>query len=331
MNKTLLVVLGLTLAAVFVGVTLYHHQHQDHHPLGASEEIPTAVYDLWTHWKNQNQKKYGDEDNSRLQIFYSNYKTVMTHQSNPSRTYEMGFTKFMDLTKEEFKMKYLSSYVPEQPAFVRILPTEGVPASVDWRTKGAVTPIKDQGQCGSCWAFSTTGALEGRCFLDGFGLHAFSEQQLVDCSGSFGNQGCNGGLMNNAWEYLEKNCLCYEGEYPYKAVDGTCKSKKGENKISTYTAVAEGNVNQLQAGAAQQPVSVAVDASNWQFYSSGVFSDCSTSLDHGVLLVGYNSDAWIVKNSWGASWGENGFIRLKRGNTCGIANAASYPDKCLKC
>jgi len=211
------------------------------------------------------------------------------------------------------------------------LPTANLPTGVDWRTKGAVNPIKDQGQCGSCWAFSTTGALEGRCFIDGFGLHSFSEQQLVDCSSTFGNQGCNGGLMNNAWDYLEKNCLCYEGDYPYEAVDDTCKTLKGHNKISTYTAVAAGNVDQLAAGAAQQPVSIAVDAQNFQLYQSGIFNDCSTNLDHGVLLVGYTSDAWIVKNSWGASWGESGYIRLARGNTCGIANAASYPEKCLAC
>ena len=327
MNKALLVVLLLALTAALVSLGLYSSKEST----PQTTEIPTPVYDLWTHWKVENNKKYGSEDETRVKIFYQNYQKVMAHQADPSRTYEMGFTQFMDLTPEEFKLKYLSTQVPTTPATVKILSTDGLPSSVDWRTKGAVTPIKNQGQCGSCWAFSTTGSLEGRCFLDGFGLHAFSEQQLVDCSGSYGNQGCSGGLMNNAWKYLEKNCLSYEGEYPYTAVGGTCKSKKGENKITTFTAVKAGNVDQLAAGAAQQPVSVAVDAQNWQLYSSGVFSNCGTSLDHGVLLVGYTSDAWIVKNSWGASWGENGFIRIKRGNTCGIANAASYPDKCVKC
>lgn len=328
MNKSLQILLALAITVSLVSLGLYHKS-----TLASSEssEIPTPVYDLWTHWKVKNNKKYGSEENIRLKIFYQNYQKVMSHQSNPSRTYEMGFTKFMDLTPEEFKMKYLSTKIPTSPAPVKILPTDNLPSSIDWRTKGSVSPIKDQGQCGSCWAFSTTGALEGRCFMDGFGLHAFSEQQLVDCSGSFGNQGCNGGLMNDAWDYLVKNCLSYEEEYPYEAFDGTCKTMKGENKISSYTTVNAGSVEQLAAAIAQQPISIAVDAENWQLYSSGVFSDCSTTLDHGVLLVGYTSDAWIVKNSWGTNWGERGYIRLKRGNTCGIADAASYPDKCLKC
>ena len=329
MNKTLIVLLGLALTAVLVGVGLYHRPALS--LSSPSEEIPTQVYDLWGHWKRSNNKKYSTEDSARLSVFYQNYQKVLSHQSNPSRTYQMGFTKFMDLTPAEFKARYLSTHVPTQPLNVVRLPTSNLPTSVDWRTKGAVTPIKDQGQCGSCWAFSTTGSLEARCFLDGFGLHAFSEQQLVDCSGSFGNQGCSGGLMNYAWDYLEKNCLAYEGEYPYSAVDNTCQTVKGHNKISNYTAVVAGDVDQLAAGVAIQPVSVAVDAENFQLYSSGVFSDCSTNLDHGVLLVGYTADAWIVKNSWGASWGESGYIRIARGNTCGIANAASYPDKCLGC
>ena len=333
MNKTLIVAFALTLTVLLAGLGLYHKSTTQSQPAKTTttSEIPTPVYDLWTHWKVTNGKKYGDEDNSRLSIFYENYQKVMKHQADPSKTYDMGFTKFMDLTPEEFKMKYLATIVPPQPEYVLELSTDGVPKAIDWRSKGAVTPIKDQGQCGSCWAFSTTGSLEGRCFVDGFGLHAFSEQQLVDCSGSFGNQGCNGGLMNNAWDYLEKNCLCYEGEYPYSAIDGTCLKKTGHNKVKAYTAVVQGDVSQLAAAVAIQPVSIAVDAENWQLYQSGVFKDCSTSLDHGVLLVGFTQDAWIVKNSWGSSWGESGYIRLARGNTCGLANAASYPDKCLAC
>jgi len=131
--------------------------------------------------------------------------------------------------------------------------------------------------------------------------------------------------MDNAFKYVIANGLSLESEYPYKAVDQTCKKNKGDFKLSGFKDVAKGDVAQLAAAVVQQPVSIAVDAEAWQFYSGGVFSDCGSTLDHGVLLVGYTPDAWIVKNSWASSWGETGYIRLKRGNTCALANAASYP------
>lgn len=237
----------------------------------------------------------------------------------------MGFTKFMDLTTAEFKEKYLSTKVPAKSGNVKVLSTANLATDVDWRQKGAVTGVKDQGQCGSCWSFSTTGALEGLSFLSGHGLQSFSEQQLVDCSGSYGNQGCNGGLMDDAFQYVQANGITTEDAYPYTAVDGTCQTQGGAFKNGGYQDVPQGDVDQLAAAVNGRPVSIAVDAENWQMYSSGVFSDCNDSLDHGVLLVGYSSDYWIVKNSWAESWGENGYIRLARGNTCGLANSASYP------
>ena len=322
MNKSTLVVLALTLTALLTGLGYYVSRPNK---LGVSADIPSPVYDLWTHWKTQNNKKYGTEDQVRLSVFYTNYQKVMNHQQDASRTYNMGFTKFMDLTPEEFKAKYLSTIVPVSTNPTTILSTASVPTSVDWRTKGAVTPVKDQGQCGSCWAFSTTGSLEGLSFLSGKGLQSFSEQQLVDCSTSQGNQGCNGGLMDYAFTYVKSKGITTEKAYPYTAVDGSCSVSGGAFKVGGYVDVKAGDVTQLAAAVAGRPVSIAVDANNWQLYSSGVFSDCSTSLDHGVLLVGYTADAWIVKNSWGSSWGEKGYIRLARGNTCGLANSASYP------
>jgi C1A family cysteine protease len=321
MNKATIIVLALTLAAALTGVGYYLYTQKS----TPSSEIPSAVYDLWNHWKTKNGKKYGSEDQYRLSVFYQNYQKVMNHQKNPNKTYNMGFTKFMDLTTEEFKAKYLATSVPARPTSTKVLPTDNLAASVDWRTKGAVTGVKDQGQCGSCWSFSTTGSLEGLSFLSGKGLQSFSEQQLVDCSTSQGNQGCNGGLMDYAFTYVQSNGITTEDAYPYTATDGSCQTTGGDFRIGGYTDVAQGDVNQLAAAVNQQPVSIAVDANNWQMYSSGVFSDCETSLDHGVLLVGYDSEAWIVKNSWGEGWGESGYIRLARGNTCGLANSASYP------
>jgi C1A family cysteine protease len=189
---------------------------------------------------------------------------------------------------------------------VKILNTEALPTEVDWRKGGAVTPVKDQGQCGSCWAFSTVGALEGASFTQKKVLTSFSESQLVDCSGKYGNQGCNGGLMDNAFKYVEKRGITTEAKYPYHPVKGKCHYKHDDNSVyvKSFTDVAKADVDQLAAAVAVAPVSIAVDANNFQFYSSGIFKDCKKSLDHGVTLVGYTADAWIVKNSWGEGWGE---------------------------
>ena len=223
-----------------------------------------------------------------------------------------------------------------------------VPSSVNWVEAGSVTPVKDQGQCGSCWSFSTTGALEGAYSIKYGKLVSFSEQQLVDCD-NFKNggqdHGCNGGLMDNAFSWINKNNgLCEESYYPYVSGNGksgtcqtTCTNIKN-SKILSYVDVVEGD-SYMMTALAQQPVSIAIEADqkDFQLYKSGVFTGaCGTNLDHGVLAVGYgtesNLDYYLVKNSWGASWGENGYIKLGRGpeynngnGQCGILMEASYP------
>lgn len=230
----------------------------------------------------------------------------------------------MDLTRDEFKSMYLTLKVKKTVQLsASALNDEGV--EIDWTTKGAVTPVKDQGQCGSCWSFSTTGAVEGALATAGKGLVSLSEQYLVDCSKN-GNNGCNGGLMDNAFEYIEKNGIPTEESYPYKAVDGSCKMTSGPYHISTHTDIL--SCDDLLAKVQKQPIAIAVDANNFQFYSKGVFSNCGTDLDHGVLLVGYSAAGkyWKVKNSWNTTWGEQGYIRLAAGNTCGLCNMASFPS-----
>eukprot|EP00929_Paragymnodinium_shiwhaense_P020609 TRINITY_DN1367_c0_g1_i7.p2 TRINITY_DN1367_c0_g1~~TRINITY_DN1367_c0_g1_i7.p2 ORF type:complete len:267 (-),score=82.28 TRINITY_DN1367_c0_g1_i7:296-1063(-) len=221
---------------------------------------------------------------------------------------------------------------------------ETLPDSIDWVAKGAVTDVKNQGQCGSCWAFSSTGSLEGANFLASGKLVSLSEQQFVDCAGgTYGNQGCNGGLMDNAFKYAEADAICTEDSYAYKAVGGSCQASSCTNglqkgAVSGYKDVQADSKEDLMSAVAQQPVSIAIEADLpvFQLYKSGVLSGmCGAKLDHGVLVVGYGTDSqggdyWKVKNSWGTSFGEDGYVRLKRGKggsgECGILSQPSYPE-----
>lgn len=253
---------------------------------------------------------------------------------------------FGDLESSEFKKTY-NGFRPELKSgngrkAPRVFTATGktqLPDTVDWRQKGVVTDVKNQGQCGSCWAFSTTGSLEGQHALSTGTLVSLSEQQLVDCSTSYGNNGCSGGLMTNAFAYIQANGGDdTEASYPYEARDDVCRFNAA-NVGATDTGsvnVASEDENALQEAVADVgPISVAIDASHssFQFYSSGVYNEpacSSTQLDHGVLVIGYGtdtSDYWLVKNSWGTSWGMAGFIWMSRNNNnqCGIATMASYP------
>jgi len=211
----------------------------------------------------------------------------------------------------------------------------------DWVADGAVTPVKNQARCGSCWAFSTTGSVEGAFQIANNKLLSLSEEDLVQCDHN-GDQGCNGGLMDNAFEWIEKNGLALESDYPYTSgsgVTGSCdtaKEGKAAVTISSFRDVPKEDEDALKSAVAQGPVSIAIEAdkSAFQMYKGGVLDSaaCGTKLDHGVLIVGYGTDEasgkdyWKVKNSWGATGGEEGFIRLVRGkNMCGVAMQASYP------
>jgi len=295
---------------------------------------------LFTKWVSQWNKNYEhDEFFTRYNVFKANLDKVVMHNESNS-TFSMAMNEFGDLTWEEFKATRLG-YKHRANSFLRsknhpLLKAEAAPTAVDWRQKNAVTEVKNQEQCGSCWAFSTTGAVEGIHAIKSGKLVSISEQQLVDCSSSQGNQGCSGGLMDQGFEFIVQNGgICSESAYPYKAADGTCKTScEKVVQINGYKDVPENDETALLSAVAGQPVSVAIEADQevFQFYSDGVLdsADCGTNLDHGVLVVGYGTDAgqdyWIVKNSWGSSWGENGYIRLARNkNTCGIAMSASYP------
>ena len=296
-------------------------------------------------WAEQYGKSYEPtERDYRISVYEQNLAKIDAHNAL-NLSWTMGVNQFADLTADEFKA--LDTGGIRQPKkFLRRggdgpFNVTANPTSVDWTEKGAVTPIKNQQQCGSCWAFSTTGSVEGAWFLSNGTLPSLSEQQLVDCSGPEGNQGCNGGLMDDAFQYIIDNKgITTEDAYPYTATDGTCASqgKPVAATLSGYKDVTANSETALETAIVQQPVSVAVEAdqSVFQFYSGGVMdSSCGTQLDHGVLAVGYGVDSgkeyYKVKNSWGADWGEKGYIRLGRGakfnpsGQCGIQMMASYP------
>lgn len=303
----------------------------------------------WQAFKMQFNKVYEEvEDVFRMKVFLENKHKIAKHNqlhAQGNKTYSLKMNKFGDLLHHEFvatvngfKRNYKDSLANGS---IFLSPSNVVlPKSVDWREQGYVTPIKDQGQCGSCWSFSATGALEGQHFRKSGKLVSLSEQNLIDCSGKYGNEGCNGGLMDQAFEYIEYNHgIDTEESYPYKGKQGRCHYKK-HNKGATDTGfidIPSGVETKLQeAVATVGPVSVAIDASqeSFQFYREGVYDEptCTQELDHGVLVVGYGTtedekDYWIVKNSWGTTWGEDGYIKMTRNkeNQCGIATQASYP------
>jgi len=304
----------------------------------------------WETFKAMYGKHYsGLEDTFRRKIFMENKMRVFEHNklyTQGIKTYELAINEFADLLHTEFKSLMLGLSKPYRTnrnfSSTYLSPANVyVPKLVDWRKEGYVTPVKNQGSCGSCWAFSTTGSLEGQHFKKSGKLVSLSEQNLVDCSQKYDNHGCSGGLMDNAFKYIKDNGgIDTELSYPYEGEDDTCRFKKGSvgATVSGFVDVPEGNETALQeALATVGPISVAIDASHqsFQLYSHGIYyePECSsTELDHGVLTIGYGTnkkglDYWLVKNSWGESWGQKGYVKMARNkkNNCGIATVASYP------
>ncbi|XP_060790728.1 procathepsin L-like isoform X2 [Neoarius graeffei] len=304
-------------------------------------------------WKLKFGKIYMsvEEESQRKNTWLENRKLVLVHNmlaDQGIKSYRLGMTYFADMDNQEYRQSVFKGCLGSfnrtkshsASTFLRQAGGAVLPDTVDWREKGYVTDIKDQKECGSCWAFSATGSLEGQTFRKTGNLVSLSEQQLVDCSWEYGNMGCSGGLMDQAFEYIQdNNGIDTEESYPYEANDGDCRFEPDTTGATCtgYVDINSGDENALQEAVATiGPISVAIDAGHpsFQLYQSGLYDEplCSSmQLDHGVLAIGYGTengkDYWLVKNSWGLDWGEEGYITMSRNknNQCGIATAASYP------
>ena len=283
-------------------------------------------------------KKYKSftEMRNRFVVFNENVRIIKQHNEDKSQTFKMAINQFTDFTPEEFK-SYVGQLTFHPSTCSNFSSTNQVANSWDWRMYNAVTPVKNQGQCGSCWAFSSTGSTEGAWAIKTGELINLSEQELVDCSGlRYGNNGCNGGQIDSAFEYSIVNGQCSSLDYPYTAEKSKCYMCESVTSFRECFNVATNDQVSLKVAVALQPVAVAIDANSYYFqsYSSGILTSemCGTDLDHGVLIVGYNQEEdipyWIVKNSWGDTWGENGYVRIAISNSsegiCGIAMAPSF-------
>jgi cathepsin L len=305
-------------------------------------------WELFTNFQERFSKRYNSiqEFESRFQIFRENVRNIVLHNLDGGQNFTMGINQFTDLTPQEFKELYLGGYKLSsvQSFGCSAVSSHGtsVPDSVDWTTKGVVNAVRDQGQCGSCWAFATTSNAESVWAISTGKLLDLSEEFLVDCATGVGyfNQGCNGGNPDSALTYMIQNGQRTEGSYPYTAKDGTCqKGVNADVKFSSCYDVAPKDQLALKAAVAKQPVVIAIEADTryFQSYSGGVLTDstkCGTNLDHAVEIVGYGTlngiDYWKVRNSWGTSWGLNGYVLIQRSSStndigvCGIAAEPSY-------
>lgn len=292
-----------------------------------------------TYMQNYNEyiQKYNKSFSNDNFIVFKNNSMLVDTVNNQNKTYTLELNMFSDNYPQQF-----NEFTIKEPVISHTLDMSCiVPEHFDWRNKNAVTHVKNQMNCGSCWAFSTTGAVEGVVAIKTGKLHNISEQQLVDCSSDEGNQGCNGGSMDQGFQYIIDNGgICSESEYPYVAKEEQCEDCRTIATISNYSDIERNDEKILKRAVSHQPVSVAIQANqpSFQQYSSGIYSDenCGTQLDHGVLVVGYGYDMfhrmdyWIVKNSWGPKWGEEGYIRIQRNvddtrGLCGIAMMPSIP------
>jgi C1A family cysteine protease len=306
-------------------------------------------WNQFTNFQERFSKRYENiqEMETRFQIFRTNLRNIILHNLNYTQNFTMGINQFTDLTPQEFKEQYVNGRSENLGSFgCKVFSSggSGLPSSVDWRQKGVVNPVRDQGQCGSCWAFATTANAESVWAISSGKLLDLSEEFLVDCASGAGyyNMGCNGGQPDSAFKYMINNGQCTEASYPYKAgvtkTAGTCQkcTSAGVSFSSCFDVTPKDQIA-LAAAVSKQPVTIAIEADTryFQSYSGGILDSttCGTELDHAVEIIGYGTengvDYWNVRNSWGPSWGESGYFRIKKTsstNDIGICGVAAEPS-----
>jgi len=285
-----------------------------------------------------------------VDLRFANFKAAVARaeaKQATSPSAQFGITKFSDMSVEEFRSTILMTSFPQKtfnaPVIGAAVPDPSIPTSYDWRDHNAVTPVKDQGQCGSCWAFSATEAIESAWILKGHATPSsidLGPQQIVDCDTIDGVQGCNGGYTESAYDYIiQAGGQEPESDYPYTAKNGVCKfnAKDVDAKISAFSSITKDETTLSTNLVSMGPLSICLDAAHWQDYQSGILTNLqccppfgSCQMDHCVQLVGYNNTAsmpyWIVRNSWNTNWGIQGYIYLEMNkDTCGIANDVTWP------
>lgn len=338
------------LPVAFGSVSMKFFQMEAEHAEANMLGVTTKTLTEFKQYELEHKKAYDKEERKvRAKHFQSNFEMIENHNAKEEKTWTMGLNEHADLTFEEFEQKRLmkgqdcsataTQRIEESANLKKLfLPEEGV----DWRERGGVSPVKNQGHCGSCWTFSTTGCLESAHLIHHQKAYNLSEQQLVDCAQDFDNHGCNGGLPSHAFEYIHAvGGLEEEKDYPYTAVDGLCEFNPSLEKAYVHDSfnITEGDEDQLALAIAYfNPVSIAFEVvSDFRFYKEGVYNSdtCksgSTDVNHAVLAVGFGTckkcgtPFYIVKNSWGSGWGDEGFFKIERGaNMCGVATCPSFP------
>lgn len=306
--------------------------------------------DIWskfTLYQAQFNKNYSSNElYDRFIIFKQNVELITAHNADPCATFNMSINKFTDLTADEFKEKYVGKVNTESDFGCVSIETKNTTTieTFDWRNYNVVNPVRNQGQCGSCWAFATTANAESVWAIHTGNLYDMSEQYLVDCATGIGyfNMGCKGGNMDSAFKYMIQNKQCNESEYPYTSGVTETKSKCHTcDEFTQFTScydVLPNNQLELKEAVLKNPVVIGIEADTYYFqsYSSGILTSplCGTTIDHAVEIVGFgvenDTQYWTVRNSWGEDWGENGYFRILRTDStddvgiCGLAMEPSY-------
>lgn len=340
----------LIITAVIAASVMFTKNSQ---PKLESIEVSYSTAKKFQLWKNSMNKLYNspEEEKYRLQVFAKSLLEVERRNSAPGQTAVYGINKFSDLTEEEFITKYGSgernevdlTEVKNTSYFQKKVGVDNLPQTIDWRTRGTITPVYNQGSCAAGYAFAATDALAAVHSIDKEDLWALSPQEIIDCSVSYGSHGCSGGRLIATFNYVQDHAVQLSSSYPYTARLGTCKRSTSvfRYKPDEYKVVPPNDNTALQQAVNYIPVSVGIDASSLKSYTSGIVSQgCGQNLNHDMLIVGYgtytsaetntSTDYWLLKNSWGTNWGEKGYIKVKRTPgvspaICGVSKSAIFP------